>query len=293
MYSQVVNITPKQAALWLSENTTNRRIDRRIVEQHKRSMTSGQWTLNGETISIAKDGRLLNGQHRLTACQEAGVNFKSLVAFGIDPEAFSTIDTGKPRSAADIMNIHNEQNATTLAAALTALARYEKGIMLSWDKVTNQDIEDTLERHPEMRNAIKASNAMPKYLRSGVIGFLTYMGSLVDAEKTAEFIYKLKTGANLREGDPALTLRNFFLTGRTSAHGGNITVLKSFFCVKALNATLLGRKVHNLRRGPTEEFPSIPGFPYGEKVDPGDAVDFVIPVTEALRSTGRGQLQLQ
>lgn len=43
--------------------------------------------------------------HRLSACIEAGVPFRTLLVTGVPHETWTTVDTGKVRSAGDVFQI--------------------------------------------------------------------------------------------------------------------------------------------------------------------------------------------
>lgn len=109
-------ITPQMAQEMLSHNTTNRAASKRHVDFYADIMKSGEWELNGEAIKFAKDGSLLDGQHRLMAVVESDTPVLFLVVRGLDKEVFKTLDTGKKRSDCDVFSIAGVKNYTCLAA---------------------------------------------------------------------------------------------------------------------------------------------------------------------------------
>lgn len=60
------------AETWLSRNSNNRNLRGQVIASYARDMKSGAWVLNGETVKIASNGQLLDGQHRLNAVVESG-----------------------------------------------------------------------------------------------------------------------------------------------------------------------------------------------------------------------------
>lgn len=117
-----VFVTPEMAAEWLTRNTSNRRLIKAHVESLALVLSRREWSLNGETIKFANDGRLLDGQHRLHACVKSGVGFRTWVAYGVESSAFDTIDTNiRTRRTSDILGLHGKENATHLAAAVKVL----------------------------------------------------------------------------------------------------------------------------------------------------------------------------
>lgn len=123
-------ITPETAADLLTRNIQNRPLNQKRVRQYMNDMLAGRWEENGEAIKITKDGRLADGQHRLKAIIQASRAARILVVRGLDNAAIPTLDTGKTRSAGDVISLSgmfskNEGAAVAMAARL--LIRYEAG----------------------------------------------------------------------------------------------------------------------------------------------------------------------
>lgn len=117
--SVIIDIDPTTAAEILAErNKGNRPPKPNKVQQFAADMTKNRWGLTGDTIKFGTDGRLLDGQNRLSAAVRSGIAFKTHVVFGIDPILFGRMDIGKPRNAADILHIAGFKYASTLAAAI-------------------------------------------------------------------------------------------------------------------------------------------------------------------------------
>src|ERR1039458_6783003 len=99
-----VMVAPATAKHWLEiANKKNRKkVDGHWLEIAI-EMEEGRYKYNGLPILFGSDGVLLDGQHRLTACVEAGVTFDTDVVFGLDPTVLDTIDTNVvPRTAAHV-----------------------------------------------------------------------------------------------------------------------------------------------------------------------------------------------
>jgi hypothetical protein len=101
--AEMTEITPAMALEWMErhrkvvagkrvENGGKARDNRKIrwgddgVAGYARDMKAGKWRRNGETVKIAWDDTIPDGQHRLYACMEAKVPFWCLVVTGVDPE---------------------------------------------------------------------------------------------------------------------------------------------------------------------------------------------------------------
>mgnify|MGYP006267278459 CR=1 FL=1 len=78
-------ITPAEAQGYLNNNAKHRPIKDKKVAEYMEKMQDGQWKLNGKTICFDSNGRLLNGQHRLSAVVRSGVPLTTVVIRGLDP----------------------------------------------------------------------------------------------------------------------------------------------------------------------------------------------------------------
>lgn len=114
-------VTPFMASQLLMKNAVNRPLNKMRVDFYAQQMREGKWALNGESISVASDGTLLNGQHRLNAIIKADVPVQMLLVRGVDKADFATFDQGKNRSTSDIFNIAGVPNANKISSIV---ARY-------------------------------------------------------------------------------------------------------------------------------------------------------------------------
>ena len=78
-------ITPAEAQSYLKNNAKHRPIKEKKVAEYMAEMSEGHWKLNGKTICFDTTGRLLNGQHRLSAVVRSGVALTTVVVRGLDP----------------------------------------------------------------------------------------------------------------------------------------------------------------------------------------------------------------
>lgn len=102
MKLQIVEVTPTIAKEWLRHNTLNRPIRKRYVESMADSMKRGEWAVTHQPVAL-NGNRLLDGQHRLLAVIESGLqSVKMAVIKDADPDTFDTIDIGARRSHSDI-----------------------------------------------------------------------------------------------------------------------------------------------------------------------------------------------
>ena len=100
--ADVFTITPAMAALiFLEANPSNRDWQPGKTLEWARRMTAGQWRQNNQPPGFYNTGLLEDGQHRLAACALADYSWTTLVVFGVDPGAISTVDAGARRYGSD------------------------------------------------------------------------------------------------------------------------------------------------------------------------------------------------
>jgi len=282
MQTKIVTITPTQAALWLSRDEAlgkpNRRINPDNLAKCMNAIKDEAWALNGETIKFTKDGRLLDGQHRLSACVRTNTPFTSLVVFGVDEDTFSTIDAGKKRSVADVVGILGvSENRRLLASSLTVLEAYETGKMSSslraFRQGTAQNAVALLNRHPGLTHVVDAVAKQKTQIMkkpSVVVGI--YLAGLQDPEKANLFFNKLRDGDNLSSGDAVLILRNRLFSYQQLTKGARMNDnFVAAVVFKGINAFFAGVENNQLRHATNMEFPTLLGFIYGKPIDASKA----------------------
>lgn len=151
MKAEIKSISPAAAAELLERNIGNRIVRRDHLRALTSAMANGTWTLNGETIKIGTDNRILDGQHRLMACVVAGVPFRSWVVYDVPPDAVLTMNGGKPWNVSDFHSFHGERNAKKLAAAINVIC----GLGRCHDtSIPFEEQELFLEKNPLLRGVV-------------------------------------------------------------------------------------------------------------------------------------------
>ena len=255
----IAQITPATAKMILeSYNTENRALSPSLVARYTKAMNDGRWLFTGESIIFSKT-RLLNGQQRLTACIQANVSFDSVVVFGVDDEAFEVMDTGKKRSAGDVLGMLGVPYSNTVAAIIRFTTIWDKGTRTRqlWAPLDNDEIVlqwyqrmSTLDSVPIAQKASKAGLPM-----SSTIGALHWLASQKCKRDADEFFTRLVEGIGFDgRKDPAYVLRNRLIAG--SVNGKQIervTVVN--FVANAWNHYRKGSKTTILRA--SDKVPSL------------------------------------
>lgn len=216
------SVTPDLARKWLEEsNTNNRQLRRHHVTSLSRQMKSGKWLQNGDAIRFSKDGRLLDGQHRLAAIAEAGESLDMFVARGIDEATFSTIDTGKRRNGATALEIGGYKNANILSSAVATVYGYQEHqtyrLLSQQIRLSPGEILEYLQEYPGIEQSASYANRhrdglFPRSL-AGAIHFIT---TGISPREANLFWAGFFSGIGLEPGSPILTLRNRLMKAKMS-----------------------------------------------------------------------------
>jgi hypothetical protein len=119
----IVLVTPKMAETWLQQNVIDGRANRRFRKSHAHTiaeeMRRGEWKLTHQGIAFGSSGRLLDGQHRLSAIVESGTSQRLLVFLDAPEEAYDNHDRGAMRGLADVLS--KDQKLVTLGSTMVRL----------------------------------------------------------------------------------------------------------------------------------------------------------------------------
>ena len=213
-------ITPKKAKSWLENNNRNRNVSRTAVESYAQDMSNGSWLLTGESIKFNGDGTLLDGQHRLLACIEAGESFKSLVVRGLSTESQEAVDSGIKRSFYHVLTIRGVPNASTCAAITRGLYQIKKNTLFK-RRLSSLELMPTFEKHHKKIKlaAAHCHNVRVRGLPGSLVATIYTIGKdFLGEEETAErFINSLATGESSYAGDPVIMLREAVLVAKERA----------------------------------------------------------------------------
>lgn len=216
------------------------------IDRYARAMTEHRWAKNGQAIQFTDDGVPLNGMHRLLACIEAKVPFETLAVYGVPLSAMTTIDTGKSRSAGDVLHMLSHKNGNELAAAVRWIHRLNSGYVSAAIDMDVEEIRRWLDNNPELEPMVAKAKQMlgrQRLLPAGPGAALFWLFSLKDEAMAVEFFDKMSTGVNLSDGDPIHGLRKRLLESRISTwKSKKIDVVESVaMTMRAWNAKRQGK----------------------------------------------------
>lgn len=212
----VFEITPAVARYWLTFNTANARNPiPRTIQEYARDIKHDAWLLNFQPITFRKDGSLDNGQNRLEAVIEADKAILSLVVWGVDPEAASTVDIGQKRTASQIIGATNPRYAAHMASASALIWRLEqpnpqRALLDNGIRPTMHDRLEVLGRHKNlilsMEYTMSKCGQLMKFAGSTATAqIFHYYGTRNHGEVATNRFFQLLNTGLAKEGDPALT----------------------------------------------------------------------------------------
>ena len=239
--SYVARISPSDAKQLLSSNENNRQPSDVIIQKYRSDMENGVWQDSASQVQISKQGKLLNGQHRLRAIVESNTSQILTITEGLSKECFSVMDIGKGRTAKDALSILKVKNFKAAASIIRFYILWRDGIQpkdMKKDQsskegnipmvnrlTTNarfkgsskaEQIRQVLEfalENPNIEDiALKSTLFYSKFKyfpASSLGGFLIHASKLGYETKVMaeEFLQKLTSGVGLVEGDPILYMR--------------------------------------------------------------------------------------
>ena len=216
--------------------------------------------LNGASIVISKDKKVLDGRARLLACIQAKTRFKTLIIDGIDDQVFETIDAVRKRRLADVLTIRRFPHGRALAAALRVILAYRTKSLVSPRNPSPIVLLDLIEAHPEIRDSILPSLRAAPTLPHGVGIALHYLFSLADPRKSDNFFAQIGAAPSTGEETPAVRLRRVLEDLRNQGGYRKQTYVLAV-AIKAWNAFLAGKPLKQLRYNrEVEPFPEIAGI---------------------------------
>lgn len=198
----------------------NRNIRRDRVETHMRTMHAKRFGLSPDAIAIAKDGRLLNCFHRLTALAECGISQYFIVLDGCDASVMSFTDEGAKRTNADRDKIlHPErQYHTERQAVMTTLYDLAVGQSASPSFLEIEELYQLNAEHVEwvIQHIPRRNNGVT----CGVLSGIAFALGTTHNESVIEFAEQFATGVGVRSKNaPSRTLDQFLLARHGKARG--------------------------------------------------------------------------
>lgn len=211
-------VTGPIAETWLMHNHHNRPIRRSHVDLLVRDLRAGNYLITHQGVAFDESGALIDGQHRLAAIVESGVDAWLLVVQGLprtqgDAKTMDAVDRHSVRTVADMLQLnHNCEKVeakirAAIAVTIVRLIRFGKDVgkltpaeTVAVLQIWNWEIEWLLERLP----------AVPQ-LRC--IGFLSavVVARAANAKVAESFFEAVTVGEGLAKNSAAFAARKYML----------------------------------------------------------------------------------
>ena len=248
-----VEVTPAMATALLDANSHNRRLREAVADGYARDMAADRWDVNGETIKICIDGRLIDGQHRLEAIEITGISAVCLVVTGLPIEAQKTTDIGSRRSYADTLRWEDVKNEDAVSAIVRRVALWKAGYRVKSGryKPTEPEMSETFATVPGIAEAAEfgVAHAKGAGIPPAQLGFAYWLLAGIDATAATWFMQRIADGAGLQLGHPVLVFRDRLRRERDALRGrGSVSPdLILALLIKAWNAYRAGDSITKLQ----------------------------------------------
>ncbi len=220
-------ITPEIATRYLTNKAKNRNPRPLTVRSYAFDMMDGKWTVSSDAICFNQEGRLIDGQHRLLACIQADVPFRSFVIRGMTEDDLANVNTGVSRTIADYFNYDGFKEPALLAASIrqldTLMRKVPADVYSSRNPMPPRSrlvAKEFVNYNPDLMEAVSVISSFkrPKGLCPGsVLAAIWTIGSRITSKDIAtEFVESFSVGTNLTADSPILAMRNRCLEDRDS-----------------------------------------------------------------------------
>lgn len=210
MRSYLLEITPDKAAELLRTVKDNRPSSEKYAQILSKDMINSRWQFSPQGLVLDEHGNVLDGQHRLRAVVIAGVPVTFWVTEGVPREVFRVLDSGKPRSMAQLLAIGGEENYVQLAAITRRVCRWNTGQPWSVVSVpTKTELQDAIDSDPSVRRAARFAHGWRARPAPAIAGYAWWLFKRADEGDATWFMERLRDGAGLDEDSPVLTMRNY------------------------------------------------------------------------------------
>jgi len=251
-------VTPEKASLWLGreqDRNVNRSVSDAHVQRLARDMASGDWKLTHEGIAFDPDDVLIDGQHRLWAVIYADTPIEMYIWRGVTRDALMAIDTGRPRSLPDVLNITGEHHGVdrSQVAVLRAMLGGRSGAV----KLSPAEASEAYRQHVDaIRFAVELLPKSRKVSNAATRAVLARAYYSCDHGLLKTFAEMLLTGVVDHPSAIAIAkLREFLFETRGGSGRGRLAIEQYAKTQRALVAFLGGEKITRLHAAREEHFP--------------------------------------
>lgn len=222
---QWVNVTPAIASDWLEQwNNGNRNKRPAHIARIARDMENGNYLVTGESIKFDTGGRLIDGQHRLSAIVKANRPAWLLVVTELDPDVQVVIDANAKRSGGDALKFKQlgAHYSLIAAAARIGISRDTGRLILSSERAsatpTNTEVVEWVGDNADILDAASLADSYRRAIpaRPAVLAYSAMILRRIDPALADEFFESIRDMRTSGKGDPRLALYKFL----SASHDG-------------------------------------------------------------------------
>ena len=258
-------VTPEMAQKWLDKNIkNNRNLSTKNMAAILADFEKGKWNGdNGETIKFDVNGKMTDGQHRLSAIVKWNKPVQTHVMFGVSLDGFVTMDTGKRRSAGDMLKIQGFSYVREIPSMIQTSEALLQGKYLLPTPMTNSEIlQMALKSKKDFEHICKKActfNHRYKPVTKAEFGAIFRVFKMIDYTEANLFLEMVSNGINLDSNHPAFVLRKVFSQELFAKSRKLSPKERMAYLILAWNAFMEGREVKKFKWSIQDTFPK----PYG------------------------------
>lgn len=217
--------TPEAAANALKHNTKNRNLREHTVKLYAKQMAAGIWEANGESIKIDINGRLVDGQHRLSAIVASGTQQLICTVRNLpsDDRTFATIDSGLRRTTGSVLAMDGVKYSASIAAIILQNFKVSNGLRDNNRQIlSTSEIVKTYKSNPQKWNKICAyAESVNQLILRPAYGVFTERAMQISENLFDVWHEYFKSGAGLNVSHPILALRNYLINKNANKYSSN------------------------------------------------------------------------
>jgi hypothetical protein len=234
------------------------------VKRYAADLTDRRWNSQaGTTISIDRNGYVIDGRHRLQAIVDSGVPMDVLVVFECDPSAISVIDIGVPRRLREMLVVRS-RGAFKNSLRISGIARSALfGVNSKAAAYSHNYIVEFIEKNQgvfQSFSTLAERNGARKTCHAPVIGAFVRAAFAIGVSKVERLFERFVEQEWEGRNDP-LKLLEFYLRANTGSERAKKNVAsqrdKYGAAVRAIVASINGENLRKLIPAKADAF-SIP-----------------------------------
>ena len=257
-------VSSTQAACWLEEyRGPNRRISELQVLKFQSDMENGRWHFEAAPIKISKTGKLLDGQHRLTALANTipEMELPFLVVRGLDDDSQLYMDQGQIRTVGQQLSLRGVSNSSVYAALSKLYLDWSRNRLFRSTTrgcTSKPEITEWVLENQILLDKLRATDFQKIDAPSSVVGAFMLAAIQASPARAYRFLKQLNSGTGLHEGDPILALDRRLRNIRKNGQKVSSREYLAYF-IKGWNAWVTGDRLSKLQLSPLNEenFPEL------------------------------------